>query len=347
MNILIDTSPLHNANAIRGVGRYTFELLQALRRQHTSHNFLSSTESKEITSADVIHYPFFDLYFPTLPLFKKAPTIVTIHDVIPLLFPNQYRPGLRGRVAHLRQRLALSSVSQVITDSNASKRDIIDHLKIPSDKISVVYLGSSEDISRPNQAVLDEVRKKYELPKNFALYVGDINYNKNLPFLISVCKKFPKLTLVLVGKNVNNTKIPEGKGIQDAIVRYGIESRVRRLDQVSSSQEISAIYSLATFYIQPSLYEGFGLPVLEAFACKTPVVCSRAGSLPEVGGDACVYFHPVDPEDCAKAIEKVLKFSPKQRQALIKKGQDQFQKFSWDLAAKETIAVYESVGKKV
>lgn len=348
MNILIDTTPLTNGSAIRGIGRYTAELLRALKDNASPHQIFT-TDTVENQAVDIVHYPFFDLFFPTLPIGKRAKTIVTIHDVIPLLFPLHYPKGVKGSLNFWRQKFALRSVSHIITDSESSKRDIVDHLHIRSDKISVVYLAASPDIKKPSQGVLDSVRKKYGLPRNFALYVGDINYNKNLPFLLNVISKIPKLTLVLVGRAMNNQSIPEGKAIHRTIARLGLEKRVRIIDSLEgdSVEELASIYSLASFYIQPSLYEGFGLPVLEAMQCKTPIVCARAGSLPEVAGDAAVYFHPMEVDDCRQAIEKVLRYSDKQLQTMIKKGIEQAATFSWEKTARETIKVYEKVSGSV
>lgn len=348
MNILVDTSPLTNGSAIRGIGRYTAELLRALRENSSSHQIFTP-ETIEQNTVDIVHYPFFDLFFPTLPIPKPARTVVTIHDVIPLLFPLHYPKGIKGTVNFWRQKFALRSVSHIITDSESSKRDIVDHLHVKSDKISVVYLAASPDIRKPQQGILDTVRKKYNLPKHFALYVGDINYNKNLPFLLNVVSKIPKLNVVLVGRSMNNQSIPEGRAIHQSISRLGLEKRVLIIDslQGNSVEELSGIYSLASFYIQPSLYEGFGLPVLEAMQCKTPIVCSRAGSLPEVAGEAAVYFHPMEVDDCRQAIEKVLRYSDKQLQAMVKKGVEQAARFSWEKTARETIKAYEKVGSSV
>lgn len=348
MNILIDTTPLLNGSSHRGIGRYTSELLRALLQNPSSHQ-IYTRETIQDHRVDIVHYPFFDLFFSSLPIGKRAKTVVTIHDVIPLLFPLHYPKGIKGTLRFWKQKFALRSVSHIITDSESSKRDIVDHLHVKSDKISVVYLAASPEIRKPTQSVLDTVRKKYSLPKHFALYVGDINYNKNLPFLLNVVSKIPKLNLVLVGRSMNNQSIPEGRAIQQSISRLGLEKRVLIIDslQGDSVEELSGVYSLASFYIQPSLYEGFGLPVLEAMQCKTPIVCSRAGSLPEVAGEAAVYFHPMEVDDCRQAIEKVMRYSDKQLQAMVKKGVEQAAKFSWERTAKETIKAYEKVGSSV
>lgn len=339
MNIFIDTSPLMNGHAGRGIGRYTQELVKALRDSGSSHTFFTSDDHPE--HIDLIHYPFFDLFFPTLPLKKSVPTVVTIHDVIPLIFPSQYRPGLRGTISFIRQRLSLRNVREVITDSQCSKRDIVSKLHVSSDHVYAIPLAIGDDFIRPSQALLYDVKKKYGLPKHFVLYVGDINYNKNLVFLISVIAKIPGLNLVMVGKAMLNTDIPEGKAIQDAIDQFNLASRVKRLDSVSASGELEAILSLATLYIQPSLYEGFGLPVLEAMRMKTPVVSSKGGSLPEVAGDAALYFHPRDLGECEHVIREALRMSESERAALVKKGLAQVERFSWATTAQETIAVYE------
>lgn len=346
MNVFIDTSVLQDQNAGRGIGRYTYELLQALKQLPQTNTYFTSRDA--ITApVDVVHYPFFDLFFHTLPFIKRAPTVVTIHDVTPLVFSKHYPPGIRGRVKFLLQKLSLYSVSHVITDSNISKRDIVEKLHVHPDKISVIPLAASPNIERQPQSVIDSVRKKYELPKMYMLYVGDINYNKNLPFLIQAIRSVPKLTLVLVGKNMQNTSIPEGKAILKAIEKSGNSKRIKILTDISSqTNELSALYSGASLYIQPSLYEGFGLPVLEAMQCKTPVVCSLGGSLPEVAGDAAVYFHPHDEDECVQAILKVLRLSEKQRQHMVQSGIEQASRFSWGRTARETLAVYEKVVSK-
>lgn len=347
MNVLIDTSPLRDQNAGRGIGRYTYELLQALRTVGTQDHFYASTDPLP-QSLDLVHYPFFDLFFLTLPFRKRAHTVVTIHDVTPLILAKHYPPGIRGTIKFLLQKMSLHGVSHIITDSNISKRDIIEKLHIHQEKISVVPLAASQDITRPAQSVIDNVRKKYEIPKYYALYVGDINYNKNIPFLIQAMKNVPKLTLVLVGKNMDDSTTREGRAIQKAIHSTDMSKRVKKITTVSGNaiEDLSALYAGATVYVQPSLYEGFGLPVLEAMQCKTPVVCSLGGSLPEVAGDAAIYFHPHDEDECVNAILKVVKQSPKQRQQMVQAGIDQALKYSWTRTAQETLAVYQRVVSK-
>lgn len=343
MDILIDTSPLSTASGGRGIGRYVSELVTALKSLTTEHKFYTTQDAPG--DCDLVHYPFFDLFFHTLPIFRKKPTVVTIHDVIPLVFPKRYPVGISGKIAFIRQRLALRSVSHVITDSMMSKRDIEEYLKVSHEKITVVPLAASEQFSKRTVPEIDAVKKKYGIPKNYFLYVGDINYNKNLPFLISVMGKIPDVTLVLVGRAVTNTSIPEGRAIQKAIVEAGNEKFVKLLDKVESQDDLASLYSGAKAYIQPSLYEGFGLPVIEAMRCRVPVVSSRGGSLAEVVGDYGITFHPRDAHECESAIRKVLRLTPEMRSEMVKRAYEYSLQFSWERTAKETLAVYEKAGR--
>lgn len=344
MNILIDTSPLRNKNALRGVGRYTKELVNALRALPTQHTFYTSDDRP--ASVDLIHYPFFDLFFPTLPLVKKTKTVVTIHDVIPLIFPRHYPVGIKGRIGFLYQILSLRSISHVITDSACSKRDLNDQLKLSGDRVTSIPLAASSEFAKQTNSVVEAVRRKYNIPKNYVLYVGDINYNKNLPFLIRVMAQIPDITLVLVGNAVQDIHIPEGKAIHDAIEQQGSEKYVRLVTNVETQDDLIALYSGARVYVQPSLYEGFGLPVVEAMRCRVPVVSSCGGSLAEVVGDAGVQFNPTDSVGCEAAIRKALRLDDEQRAKVIKKAYEYSEKFSWERVAQETLGVYDNVLRK-
>jgi glycosyltransferase involved in cell wall biosynthesis len=195
MKVLLDTSPLSNANAARGIGTYTRFLLDRLLNSQTIEVFQSGIMSEDELkkfSADVVHYPYFDFFFPTLQLKLITKTVVTIHDVIPLIFPKHYRPGKIGKVNFLRQKLALKAVNRIITDSESSKKDIIRLLGVPEEKITVIYLAANPKLQPLSQDVWQKYQRKLHLPKNYLLYVGDINYNKNLPQLIKTLKFLPR-----------------------------------------------------------------------------------------------------------------------------------------------------------
>lgn len=347
-NILIETSPLGNANAHRGIGTYTRLLVENLEKISQLNVQKSTLEIPPEFKPDLIHYPYFDLFFSTLPLTHPAKYVVTIHDVIPLKFADHYEPGVRGSVKFLKQKFALSKVGAVITDSQASKKDIVEHLSISEEKIHVVYLAANEELQAASEKEINRDRRKYKLPKNYLLYVGDINYNKNVPQLIKALKYLPpEIKLVCVGQNFKPQEIPEWQWIETQLALSNVEKRVKFITDLGSDalSDLSAIYSGAICYVQPSLYEGFGLPVLEALQCKTPVVCSNNSSLLEVGGKVVIFTDTVG-KDIARGVEEVLSWSKTKRLDKIRAGFKWSQTFSWEKTAKETARVYKKVLEK-
>lgn len=347
MKVIIDISPLKSAHKTRGIGMYTRRLVDAVREIDKDNKYILTTKSEHISNADIIHYPYFDLFFHTLPLKKKAKTVVTIHDLIPLIFPKDFPSGIKGKLGYFLQRTALKNVSAIITDSQNSKKDIIKYLSINENKISVVYLAAAKEFKPKNEKEILEIRKKYNLPEKFVLYVGDINANKNLIQLIEafseINNSYPKLHLVLVGRAFKNHKLAQVEEIKEKIASNKLEDKVHIISNVplDPSNDLVAIYNAASVYIQPSLYEGFGLPILEAFACGTPVVASNVSSIPEITGDAAILFNPNSIQQIASGIIKATTLSETKRKKLIEKGILQAKKFSWKKTAQETIAIYK------
>lgn len=345
IKILIETSPLGNANAHRGIGTYTRLLTENLERIDKLEVKRSTLEVPADFKPDLVHYPYFDLFFSTLPINHPAKAVVTIHDVIPLKFPDFYDPGLKGSMRFIKQKFALSKVHAVITDSQASKEDIVEHLGLEEEKIHVVYLAGGEDLQAADETAVNRVKRNYKLPKNYLLYVGDINYNKNIPQLIKAMKFLPReIKLVLVGRNFKPQEIPEWQWIETQMALSDVEKRIKFISDLGSdaTNDLAAIYSGAIAYIQPSLYEGFGLPVLEAMQCRTPVVCAHNSSLMEVGGQEVV-FVKTGGEDIARGIKEVLEWSKTKRLEKTRSAYKWSQTFSWEKTAKQTAKVYQSV----
>jgi len=349
MKVLLNTSPLSDANATRGIGTYTRFLLDRLLNNQKIEVFQSGTMSESELrkfQADVVHYPYFDFFFPTLPLKLITKTVVTIHDVIPLIFPKHYRPGKIGKVNFLRQKLALKAVNRIITDSESSKKDIIKHLGVPEEKITVIYLAANPKLQPLKKEVWQKYQRKLRLPKNYLLYVGDINYNKNLTQLIKTLKFLPReIKLVCVGNNFHPQEIPEWEAIEKQIALSNVANRVKFIEDVISDdpEELASIYQGALAYIQPSLYEGFGLPILEAMQCQTPVICGKNSSLTEITGDKAILVDEEKAENFAEAVKQVLAWKKKDRQAFLDKARQWAKKFSWEKTAKETIKVYQEL----
>jgi len=334
MKVAIDVSPLKNANRYRGVGIYTQQLVKSLQLLKISGFSCQLIEDKKMIGGnDLIHCPFFDLFFLTLPLKKPKPTVVTIHDVIPLVFPEYYPPGIRGNLKFQVQKFSLKGVKAVITDSENSRKDILKYLNYPKEKIYVVHLAPAKEF-KPITA-----KNKYQLPEKFVLYVGDVNYNKNIPGLIRALAGLKeKMSLVLVGKAFKDESLKETQEIVKLINSLRLSKGVIRLGWIPD-KDLVAVYNLASVYCQPSFYEGFGLPVLEAMACGCPVAAAKTSSLPEICGSAAVMFNPNDINNMIRGLGEAIN----KREELIKKGLLQAKKFSWQKVAQQTYEVYQKV----
>lgn len=340
MKIAIDTSPLKSGHKGRGVGAYTRNLVDSLKKANSEIKF--ATFSEIIPEADLIHYPYFDFFVRSLPFRKKNKTIVTIHDTIPLVFPSHFPSGIKGSFNLAFQKLSLKSVDHIITDSNSSKKDIVEYMGVPSEKITTVYLAPALGDLDENKINQIDVRKKYQLSEQYMLYVGDINYNKNLPRLISAIGSLSHFQLVIVTRADVDSNIIEASDLRDSISKLPNPNLVKIL-KIDKQIELASLYKSADWYIQPSLYEGFGLPVLEAMKMGTPVICSQTSSLPEIAGESAIYFNPNSKDKIASAITHAFSLGKIQKQKLIGDGFEQVKKFSWDKVAEETIKVYQKV----
>jgi len=342
MKVALKQARYHPTNAVRGIGMYSRLLEEYLSRE--SGITVVPADSKE-SKTDLVHYTSFDLFYPTLPFRPWQKTVVTIHDVIPLLYPKQYPVGIKGKAYFFRQKTFLKTVSRVITDSLSSQRDIEKFLEVPSSKIRVVSLAGQPELTQVANKEIAKVRRNYAVPKQYCLYVGDINYNKNIPQLIKMLKYLPEqIGLVCVGKSMKPSVIPEWRAIESQIALSNVENRVVFLPTIASDDfsTLSALYSGALCYVQPSLYEGFGIPVLEAMQCGAPVVSSRTSSLTEIVGEAGMLVEP-EAEAFAEGLLQIMAFSATKRQKVIDKALKHAKTFSWDKTAKATLAVYSEL----
>lgn len=350
IKVLIDTSPLANANSIRGVGNYTRFITQYLEKIPNLEVKRAQRKSFRSFKPDIVHYPFFDLFFNTLPitLGRRHKIIVTVHDVIPLKFPQCYPAGIKGKLRLMKQKKALQMADAIITDSFASKKDIQNYLGINENKIHVVYLAANPNLTKPTEQIITKVTRKYNLPKNYLLYVGDINYNKNIPQLIKTLKYLPpQIKLVCVGRNFVPANIPEWQWIETQIAMSDVSKRIKFITDLRSEQteELAAIYSGALAYIQPSLAEGFGLPILEAMQCQTPVIASNNSSLIEIG-DKYALFSEANAEAFAEQVEVILNWTEEKRTQHLQEALLWTKSFTWEKAAHETHQVYQQIMAK-
>jgi glycosyltransferase involved in cell wall biosynthesis len=349
IKVAIDISPLESSHQFRGIGSYTKRLVAALEKVDEKNKYILINQQSAVINQqfDLIHYPYFDLFWLTLPFKKPKPTVVTVHDLIPLVFPDKFPKGIKGWLKYQIQRQSLRRAEAIITDSENSKRDIMKFIGFPQEKIYVVYLAAAEAFKPiKSTARLEQIKKKYYLPPSFVLYVGDVNYNKNILGLVKACKKI-KIPLVIVGKEAVQEDFDqfhaENQPLVQLIELYGKDNDVLRLGFVSE-EDLTAIYNLAMVYCQPSFYEGFGLPVLEAMACGTPVVAAKTASLPEICGEAALMVDPKKTDEISLGIKRIID-DKMLRERLVKRGLTQVKKFSWEKTARETIKVYERIGQ--
>ncbi|MGQ9625921.1 MAG: glycosyltransferase family 4 protein [Anaerolineae bacterium] len=284
--------------------------------------------------ADVAHVPYF-----APPLLPTVPTVVTIHDLIPLLLPA-YRRSLLVRLYNRLVSAAARRAALIITDSKASKMDIVRLLKIQPERVRVIYLAV-EDIFRPvrDEARLAEMRGKYGLPPRYILYLGGFDQRKNLSALLQAFAMVEERVHLVIAGRLPARDVPLFPDPRRLVREMNLEEKVIFTGWVVEEDK-PALYSGAELFVFPSLYEGFGLPVLEALACGTPAVVSEAGSLPEIVGKGGVTCPPTDVEGLAGAIAALLE--DKERRACFQaEALAQAARFSWRDTARQTLAAYQ------
>lgn len=253
---------------------------------------------------------FFSPYYKA-PLFAPCPTVVTIHDVIPLTFPGYSRGPWSVFTAAFRQWAAILArrATAVITDSANSKAELVAVLGLAPDRVHVIPIGVGEEFrpGLPPEAVVPATRR-YGIDGPYLLAVGNFLPHKNLPRLVEAYGELPadlrsRTRLVLAGT-------PGGHGPARPVEPVALSRPGVLLPGFIAPEDLPLLYEGATALVCPSLAEGFGLPVLEAMACGTPVVCARAGALPEVGGDAALYVEPCDVQSIASGLQRILTDEP-------------------------------------
>ena len=369
MRVAIDARKLHDF----GIGTYTRNLLRHLARQDQDSEYILLCHPSDIGVAaefgpnfravlepspnysireqfhvpwvlhrerpDVFHAPHY-----VLPPATTCRSVVTIHDCIHLMFP-QYLPN-RAAYAYARASMWLAArrSNRILTVSEASKRDIMHFLNVDADKIVVVYNSIDERFRRtPAEADIARVRERYQLQQRFVLYVGNSKPHKTLVRLIEASallrrRGFDDLKLLIIGDEIS--KLP---ALRRAVHTHKLHKHVRFLGYLPD-ETLSILYRLASVFVFPSLYEGFGLPPLEAMACGTPVVTSNVSSMPEVAGDAAVLVDPYDVESITDGMQRVLD-NPGFSEELREKGMARSRDFSWERSVERTRRVYEEVAR--
>ena len=374
LRILIDVRHIRDF----GIGTYIRNLLNALGEiDHKNHYTLTAMPDdiasfahlpenfetvpyagRDSQRTDHVRYPLFvrgfapDLvHIPlnAVPLFLKNPYVVTIHDMSSLLFGSRVG-GWRESMRLYRFRRGLVRAARVIVVSDATRRDVENLLGIPKRRVRLVYSAPDPQFIDARAGLDDpetrRVLERYQINYPFILYAGRIRPHKNVPRLVEAFAvvrgelenhpDYRDLRLIIIGDEIS--KHPE---VRRAVIQTRMEQAVRFLGFVPF-ETLKVFYAAARAFVFPSLYEGFGLPPLEAMATGTPVVTTNVSSLPEVVGDAAMIVNPENVFDVARGIREVLLDEPL-RDRLIRRGYEQLSYFSWQRTAEQVLDVYREV----
>jgi glycosyltransferase involved in cell wall biosynthesis len=306
-------------------------------------------------SADVFHIP-----LNRVPFFMPKPYVVTVHDMASLLFSQE--SGFRMNIRRYRFRRGLLRAGKVLAVSSATRRDMVQTLGIPAERVRLVYSapapeffehGHSADAGATGIETEEQERlrilERYQINYPFLLYAGNIRPQKNIPRLVeafAVVRNelanhpvYSDLRLIIIGD-----QIARNPAVRHAVIHSRVENCARFLGFVPFDT-LRIFYECAAAFVFPSLYEGFGLPPLEAMASGTPVVTSNISSLPEAVDDAAMLVNPENVFDIARGIREVL-LNEGLRRSLVSKGREQAARFSWERTAREVIEIYGEVARK-
>lgn len=284
---------------------------------------------------DLMHFTHFNA-----PILYRRPSIVTIHDLTLHFFPGKKMASFFHRAAYaLTIRNATRHAKKIIAVSRNTAKDLQEILHTPLKKVHVIYEGVAPEFQPlTDQTQIQTTLNKYAIKQPFLLYTGVWRDHKNIYGLLEAFSKLlpahPDLQLIITGKTDNIY----AQEVLSAIQKFKLENNLV-LPGLVAEKELIELINAAYAYIFPSFYEGFGLPPLEAMQCATPAVVSNTSCLPEICGNAALYFNPYDPDDMAAQMDKIL-VNPELAADLIKKGLSHVRKFSWSKMAKETHQLY-------
>ncbi|UCF38412.1 MAG: glycosyltransferase family 4 protein [Acidobacteriota bacterium] len=378
MNIGFDLRPAYKPNSRhRGIGRYTRELAESCCRLNQEHELLFFTLGGRLPEFECRHEvaPLLFLRKPSrlnwlvelalfpgkirrhklglfhatdilaIPKTDSCPVLATVHDLIPFVFWEETVRELPKDLVYALTvaRRRIQEADHILTVSMHAKEDICQRLGVSDRRVSVVYEASSTTVTPVERNEAERrLARDFGLSSRFLLYVGGSDYRKNLSFLIEgfaeLRRKGYKGSLVLLGETFR-TQIPEVKAVKRLVTMLGLNSRVLFPGFVSDS-DLGAFYSACDFFVFPSLYEGFGLPLLEAMRCGAPILSSSAASLPEVAGDSAGYFDPTSME----SFTDVFWSSYESAELLldrVARGRERVATFSWEKAGMRLLDLYD------
>jgi glycosyltransferase involved in cell wall biosynthesis len=324
-NIAIDTvfanRHLGAANRVFSKAGYNFPY---------SHNRRKSLDAISGGDFDLFHPTYYDPYF--LGHIGDKPFVITVHDMIHEIYPEHFPPG--EPVSEWKRKV-IPKAAMVIAISESTKRDLLKFIDVDKAKVQVIYHGNSLEPDKPNSA--PDMCLANGLPQKYLLFVGDRKAYKNFYFLIeSLAPLIKKESFHIVCSGGG------AFGLQERLFfkRLDVDDRVRQYSV--DDDTLVELYRRALAFIYPSLYEGFGIPVIEAFACGCPALLSNTSSLLEIGGDAADYFTPKDTDSMRNAVEKII-HDDDLREKLKAKGMERSRLFTWEKTTQETFTLYNDI----
>ncbi len=272
---------------------------------------------------------------------NKTKLVTTVHDMVVYLFPSSVHPKIL-KVQKRRLQRVKAEADRIIADSYTTKDDLVKFLKIDEDKIRVIYLAPSSDFKPIDEDKVKQVLEKYKIKKPYILSVATQEPRKNIQKLLDVFEKIiishPDLHLVLSGKYGWGAHLPEGgQGLRSS-------QNVIWTDYVPQ-EDLVALYNGCRIFVYPSLYEGFGLPILEAMACGAPVITSNNSSMAEIAKDAAILIDPRSEGQFTKAIEMIMNLNMENYQKMVNAGLNRARAYTWKKTAQQTLEVYEELGR--
>jgi len=296
---------------------------------------------------DLVHVP----HLVGMPQRVSCRYVVTVHDLLAYMVASQSGSSWRRALNFQLTRRLLRRAARVLAVSNFTKSEIARYFQIPQEKIEVIYNAIDERFQRGHASDADRrfIAERYQVQHPFLLYAGNIKPHKNVVRIIEAFSalkgelakegKFPDLKLIIIGDELS-----QHPDLRRTVIRGGVQNDVRFLGFVPI-EVLRIFYDAAKIFVFPSLYEGFGLPPLEAMAHGTPVVTSNTSSLPEVVGNAAVLVNPENVFEIRNALQRVL-LDQELRERLKQRGYEQAERYSWELSTRRILQVYEEVGRK-
>jgi glycosyltransferase involved in cell wall biosynthesis len=321
-----------------------FHTLALLNPETSFANYVEMHRVIHAHEVDLIHVP----HTFWRPLITKAPYVITVHDLLDYMYRARTSNSMRRTIHTYMTRQVMHRAARIFAVSNFTKRDVSRYFNVAPEKVEVVYNALDESFQRGHSTAAEQemIRGRYQVDSPFLLYAGRISPHKNVARIIEAFSAlkgelakegaYPDLKLIIIGDEVS--KNPD---IRRAVIRSGMQQDVRFLGYVSIDV-LRIFFDMAKVFVFPSLYEGFGLPPLEAMAHGTPVVASNTSSLPEVVGQAALMVNPENVFEISRALQRALTDQPL-RERMKAAGIEQAQRFSWEVSVRRMLKVYEQV----